>query len=181
MPAYVAMLRGINVTGRNMIKMERLRASFEALGFKNVQTYLQSGNVIFTAPGAAPKLQKQIEARLLADHGFEVKVFLRTGAELAAVVEANPFAKNTALEPAKLHVTFLSEDAPATAAETLKALVTQQEEFHIAGREIYLQCPASYGNTKLSNNNIERKLKLGATTRNWRSVNALCELVNASR
>ena len=108
MPAYVSMLRGINVRGKT-IKMERLRAAFEALSFFRVRTYAQSGNVVFeTTQGSPAALSKRIQERILRDFGFPVLVILKTTEEMERVVAGNPFAEEKSIEQSKLHVTFLS-------------------------------------------------------------------------
>ena len=174
MPTYIAMLRGINVSGNKMIRMEALRASFGALKLTNVQTYVQSGNVIFGfGNGPVAALSKKIEQRILRDFGFSVPIFLRTAKELEQIIKDNPFLNETAIDHSKLHITFLSDAAPKTALEALQPLAAKTERFRIIGRQIYLYCPDGYGRTKLSNNAIERKLSVGATTRNWRTVNTL--------
>ena len=170
---YVAMLRGINVAGRKPIPMERLRASFEALGFTHVRTYVQSGNVVFkAAPKPAATLARLIEERIAGDFGFAVSVLLKTAGELNEIMESNPFLEDQAIDRSKLHVTFLSKPARAP-ANSLDALVVKPERLHIKGRAIYLYCPNGYGRTKLSNNALEKKLSAVATTRNWRTVAAL--------
>jgi uncharacterized protein (DUF1697 family) len=174
MTSYVAMLRGINVSGHKLIKMEQLRASFEGLGFAEVRTYVQSGNVLFrTRSIAEASIARRIEERISHDFGFAVPVFLRTAKELTDIVDGNPFLKDRAVDHSKLHVTFLSAVAPGTAAKNLEPLAIEPDRFHISHQEVYLYCPGGYGNTKLSNSAIEKKLGLGATTRNWKSVNAL--------
>jgi len=174
MPTYIAMLRGINVSGHKMVKMEALRASFGALRLSNVQTYVQSGNVIFgIGNGSVAALSEKIEQRILRDFDFSVPVFLRTAKELEEIIKDNPFLKETAIDHSKLHITFLSDAAPKTAPEALQPLAVKPEQFHAIGRQIYLYCPNGYGRTKLSNTAIERKLSVGATTRNWRTVNTL--------
>jgi uncharacterized protein (DUF1697 family) len=174
MPTYIAMLRGINVTGSKIIKMEALRASFAALGFKNVKSYVQSGNVIFEAPGvSAAGLAKKIEQKILRDFGHEVPVFLRTPKDMEETVKRNPFLKDPAIDHARLYVTFLAETAPKTAADLLQPLAVGPEQIRVIGREIYLYCPNGYGKTKISNTAIEKKLKVGATTRNWKTTQTL--------
>jgi uncharacterized protein (DUF1697 family) len=174
MPIFIAMLRGINVTGHKIIKMEALRASFAALGFKNVKSYVQSGNLIFETPtGSNAVLSAKIEKKILRDFGHAVPAFLRTAKEMAEVVKRNPFPKDPAIDQSKLHVTFLADVAPKTAAELLQPLAAGAEQIRVNGREIYLYCPLGYGQSKISNNAIEKKLSLGATTRNWRTTNAL--------
>jgi len=164
---YVALLRGINVNGHNIIKMEPLRASFEGLGLRNVQTYVQSGNVVFEArEKAAARLSEEIAKRIHGDFGFPVAVLLKTSAELQRIIDENPFLHQVGIDQSKLHVTFLSAPAPKTAGTHLDALAVKPEQFHIHGREIYLYCPNGYGRTKLSNSAIEKKLGVEATTRN---------------
>jgi len=174
MPVYIAMLRGINVSGQKLIKMERLRLAFEELGFGQVETYIQSGNVIFkTAKVSAASLAKKIEGKILSGFGFSVPVIVRTPAELGEVLKRNPFLKEAGIDECRLHVTFLSEAAPKTAEKILRPLAVNSERFWICGREIYLHFPDGYGVTKLSNSAIEKKLSVAATTRNWKTVNAL--------
>lgn len=177
MPTHIAMLRGINVSGHKPVKMERLRASFEALGFTDVKTYVQSGNVVFkTAKISEISLVTKIAKKVLDDFGFSVSVLVRTPAELDAVLERNPIAKQAGAEENKLYVTFLSQPAPKGTEELLKPLATAAEQIHVDGREIYLHCPNGYGTTKVSNTAIEKKLSAQATTRNWRTVKNLFEM-----
>jgi uncharacterized protein (DUF1697 family) len=177
MPTYIAMLRGINVSGHKLIKMDQLRASFQALGFRNVRTYVQSGNVVFEA-GNDPvaSLSAKIVKRILREFGFGVPVLLKTAKEMERIIRHNPFLKATGIDHSRLHVTFLSEATPRTAEKSLEPLVMNSEQFRINGQEIYLYCPNGYGKTKLSNSAIEKKLSVVATTRYWKTVNALLDL-----
>jgi uncharacterized protein (DUF1697 family) len=168
------MLRGINVSGKKIVKMERLRASLSKLGFTNVKTYVQSGNIIFESENNSTSTHStKIEQMIVRDFGFSVPVFLKTSKEMQEVVKRNPFVKDSAIDQSKLHVTFLSGAPPATALEVLRPLAAASEQFQISGREIFLYCPDGYGNTKLSNTAVERKLSLGATTRNWTTTKTL--------
>ena len=177
MPTYIAMLRGINVSGHKIIKMDALRASLTKLGFNEVQTYLQSGNVIFkTASDSAAGVSGKIEQRILRDFGFVVPVLLRTAKELAKVVARNPFLKDPSLDQSRFHVSFLSGAPSKTACAELAPLITGAEQIHVAGREIYLYCPNGYGNSKISNVAIEKRLSLPATTRNWNTTKTLLTL-----
>ena len=179
MPTYIAMLRGINVSGHKLIKMEALRASFAALRLSNIQTYVQSGNVVFgVGSGSVAALCEKIEQRILRDFGFSVPVFLRTAKELEEIIRDNPFLKQSAIDHSKLHVTFLSDAAPRLAHEALQPLAIKPEQFRVIGRQVYLYCPNGYGRTKLSNTAIEKKLLVGATTRNWNTVNTLLAMTN---
>ena len=178
-PTFIAVLRGINVGGHKIVKMERLRATFEALGFGNVRTYVQSGNVVFDGQGVpgkvAEKIAAKIAARLERDFGFSVPVTVLTGEALGRVVAENPFVKEKGIDPAKLHVTFLSGPAAAEGLKKLGALPAGPDRFFcgLPSTTVYLHCPESYGNSKLSNGAIEKALALGATTRNWKTVTTL--------
>jgi uncharacterized protein (DUF1697 family) len=177
MPTYVAMLRGINVGSGKIVKMERLRASFEALGLNGVRTYVQSGNVIFESEkNSATELSRKIEEKIRGDFGFAVSVLLKTAKEIGQTVSDNPLVKEKGIDHSKLHVTFLSDAPPKTAVKALEPLATGRERFRILNREIYLYCPDGYGRTKLSNNAIEKKFSVVATTRNWRTVNTLLDM-----
>jgi uncharacterized protein (DUF1697 family) len=179
MPAYVAMLRGINVTGHNSIKMEQLRGLCNRLGFQRVETYVQSGNIVFQAKTENPALlSKRIGKSILDSFGFETPVIVRTLKEMENVVASNPFLKEKDIDSSKLHVTFLREVAQKTSLKTLEKLATSQDRFYPASREIYLYCPEGYGRTKLSNNAIEKALSVTATTRNWRTTNTLLDMVS---
>src|SRR5258705_2865807 len=177
MPTYVAMLRGINVGSGKIVKMDRLRASFEALGFGGVRTYVQSGNVIYESEEKSPaELSNKIEDKIQRDFGFTVPVLVKTSKEIAQIVSDNHLVKEKWIDHSKLHVTFLSDAPPRTAVNVLEPLATGRERFHILNREICLYCPDGYGRTKLSNNAIEKKLSVVSTTRNWRTVNTLLEM-----
>jgi uncharacterized protein (DUF1697 family) len=173
---YITMLRGINVSGQKIIKMERLRAMFEGMGFGSVKTYVQSGNVIFETNEPAASLSPKIQKRILKDFGFEVTVLTKSAKEMADIVKRNPFVKDKAIDQTRLYVTFLSDDPPKNALELIQPLAAVEEQIRIAGRAVYLYCPNSYGNTKLSNNAIEKKFSCGATTRNWNTTKTLLEM-----
>ena len=176
MTSCIAMLRGINVGGKR-VKMEKLRTLFEALGFAKARTYIQSGNVLFNSNTANESaIIARIEKQILADFGFAVQVFLRTEKEMADVIKRNPFTRDKTVDQSKLHVTFLSDDAPAAAAAVLETLAAKAERYHVSGREIFLHCPNGYGTSKLANPFIERKLRVSATTRNWKTANTLLAL-----
>ncbi|HXN09230.1 MAG TPA: DUF1697 domain-containing protein [Candidatus Acidoferrales bacterium] len=181
MPVYIAMLRGINVLGHKTIKMESLRASFEALGFRNVKTYIASGNVIFqTAKNSSLNLSKKIGDRISRDFGFPVSIVLITSKDLQKVVQRNPFAQKKAIDASRLHVTFFAELPAKTAWKNLRVLPRKPDLFLAGSQEVYLYCPDGYGRTKLSNAAFERILSVVATTRNWKTVNKLSEMAHAS-
>jgi uncharacterized protein (DUF1697 family) len=179
MPAYVAMLRGINVAGHNPIKMEQLRGLCNGLGFQNVETYVQSGNVVFqTTTDNASALSKRLNETILESFGVNTPVIIRTSKEMLTLIANNPFVKEKDIDPSKLHVTFLSETARKGSTKRLEALATNPDRFHTILREIYLYCPGGYGRTKLSNNAIEKALSVTATTRNWKTTNTLFRMVS---
>ena len=177
MPTFIAMLRGINVSGHKIMKMERLRAAFEGLGFGNVQTYVHSGNVVFEAKAAAPTgIATTLVHRIERDFGFSVPVTVVTGQEMGRIFRENPFVKEAGVDLSKLHVTFLADTPAAAGLAKMGALPAGPDRFHWRSRCVYLHCPQGYGNTKLSNNAIERALSVGATTRNWKTVTTLHQM-----
>jgi uncharacterized protein (DUF1697 family) len=176
MSTYVAILRGINVSGHKIIKMERLRAAFEEMEFASVKTYVQSGNVIFETGEPPAGLAAKIEKRILDEFGFDVPVLTKSSKEMMEIVKRNPFLKDASIDRGKLHVTFLSDDPPRNALDLLEPLAVGAEQARIVGRAVYLYCPNGYGNTKLTNTAIEKKLSCRATTRNWATTNKLLEM-----
>jgi uncharacterized protein (DUF1697 family) len=174
MKTFISMLRGINVGGQKMIRMETLRGIYEGSGFTNVRTYVQSGNVVFeSTEGEAAALTKRIEAQIERSCGYSVSVFIREGRDLQRILTSNPFLRGRNEDPSKLHVTFLYQPPPEPAWSNLKAPGDGPDEFARGEQEIYLFCPNGYGKTKLSNSFFERKLGMPVTTRNWNTVNAL--------
>ena len=179
MAAYIAMLRGVNVSGHNTINMEVLRGLCEGLGFRNVDTYIQSGNLVFQSATENPAIfSKRIGEAILQSFGFDTPVIVRTSKEMRNVIANNPFLKEKGIDSSKLHVTFLSETAQKGSVKKLQTLATSPDRFYPAFREIYLHCPGGYGRTKLSNNAIEKSLSVRATTRNWKTTNILFEMVS---
>ncbi len=171
MTTYIALLRGINVSGHNPIKMETLKTLFESLGFSQVRTYIQSGNVVFeSAEKDDSALKAAIEAQIKQQFDFEVAVMLRTATEWHQIMSKNPFQSAADADGTKVHIVFFSQAPDAALVEQLSALPFDNDEFTVIDREMYLHCPNGYGRTKLSNPFIERKLKVTSTTRNWRSV-----------
>lgn len=178
MPAYIAILRGINVGGRKPVRMEQLRESCAALGFRSIETYVQSGNIVFLDAEKSPSnLSKSISEAILGDFGFRVPVLVKTSKEMGEVIMRNPFLKETGIDPSKLHVTFLSVAASKDALKSLERFPTKPDRFYVGRQEIYLYCPG-YGKTKLSNTAFEKALSIGTTTRNWKTVGALFEMAS---
>jgi uncharacterized protein (DUF1697 family) len=175
MTSHIALLRGVNVGG-NVLKMERLRAVLTDLGLADVKSYVQSGNVLFTATGPAAKLAQRIEAKLAGEARLPVSVIIRTPAQLGRIIEANPFLGEAGVDARTLHVTFLAGRAPRPGLAALGAVASGADRWRAAGAEIYLHCPGGYGRTKLNNTAIEKLLGVCATTRNWNTVRTLYEM-----
>jgi uncharacterized protein (DUF1697 family) len=177
MPTYIAMLRGINVGGHKKVPMDRLQELFEALGFQQVKTYIQSGNVVFKAPKGSPsELSKKIEGKILAEFGFSSTVITRTPDELGKAIQNNPFVKESRIEPAKVHIAFLSQVPKAEAVKELEARATASEQLRQSGKEIYLYYRDGMGRAKLTGNVLEKVLAVTATARNWNTVNRLYQM-----
>lgn len=177
MTQYLSILRGINVSGHRKLPMKELKALYGSLGFTEVQTYIQSGNAVFRASGTAAKLAEQIEEAIRAQYGYEVPVIVVTQQELRAIVEENPFLGERDIETDKLHVTLLAEKPGNEAAAKLVDIDYSPDRFVLSGKAVYLYCPGGYGNTKLSNAFFENKLKVKATTRNWKTMNTLLDMM----
>jgi len=172
---YIALLRGVNVGG-NTLSMERLRGLGAEFGLRNARTYVQSGNLVFEADRTAAHWSATLERALAGKSRLPIRVLVRTGAEIAAVVERNPFLREKGIEPARLYVTFLNRAPAKPALAALSAIDAGADRLHRAGLEVYLHCPTGYGRSKLNNNVIERALGIAATTRNWRTVTVLAEM-----
>ncbi|MCX6258607.1 MAG: DUF1697 domain-containing protein [Bacteroidia bacterium] len=176
MPVYLSILRGINVGGHRKIVMSDLRALYEGLGFSNVITYIQSGNVIFTNDNN-PDLTGRIEQSVFRKYGFQVPVIIRSQQEMQDLLKSNPFLTRPEINKDKLHVTFLSgEPQPADIQKTME-INYPPDEFIISGRHIFLFCPFGSGRSKLTISFFEKNLKLTATTRNWNTVTELAGLM----
>ncbi len=174
MLTYISLLRGINVSGQKLIKMADLKTLYLGLGFANVRTYLQSGNVVFECPHQDPgELADRIEAQIEQVYGYPVTVFIRRPEDFQRILAENPFVDRPGAEPNRLLVTFLHHQPVNTKLTDLSIPPGTSDELYIGEAEIYLFCPGGYGKSKLSNNYFERKLGVPATTRNWKTVNAL--------
>jgi len=158
----VALLRGVNVGGNNLLPMKDLAAMFTAAGCKNVVTFIQSGNVVFDGnPKAGAAVCSQIEAKF----GFKTTIILRTLAEMEAIVAGNPYPV-----PDLTHVMFLSSQPSPELVAQLDANRSVPDQFTVAGKEIYLHLPNGAGRTKLTSPYFDSKLKAVTTARNWRTV-----------
>jgi uncharacterized protein (DUF1697 family) len=173
---HVALLRGVNVGGNNMLPMKDLAALFAKAGCSAVQTYIQSGNVIFRADAeVAARIPEAIAKAIAARAKMRIPVVVRTAGELRRVVEKNPFLRRS-VDIEKLHVVFLAGKPGAATVAALDPKRSPPDEFIVQGAEIYLHCPNGYGRTKLSNAYFDAKLATTSTVRNWRTVLKLLDL-----
>ena len=173
---HIALLRGINVGGKNKLPMAKLVALFEKLGCEDVHTYIQSGNVAFAANAALAKtLPAQVSARLMKDLGLQVPVQLRSARELSKALRAHPFAAT--VEDSSLHVMFLADLPTATRLKKLDPDRSPGDRFSVVGREVYLCCPNGIARTKLTNAYFDAALDTVATIRNWRTATKLLAMV----
>ncbi|PYI55732.1 DUF1697 domain-containing protein [Paenibacillus flagellatus] len=179
MNRYVALLRGINVSGQKPIKMADLKRMFEEMGFARVQTYIQSGNVLFEAEGEAETIRREIERGIEESFGFEVTVVLRTTADMERVVRSCPFPADALKEGESLYVSLLADTPSPQAIDKLPGYSDDIDEYRIAGRDVYILCRKGFGQSKFSNSFLERKLGVAATNRNWQTMTKLVALGRA--
>ena len=175
---YISLLRGINVSGQKKIKMVDLRALYEGLGFSDVVSYIQSGNVIFSSKMKdRKKLIEMIEEAILDAYGFEVPVLIRSHEEISSILDACPFPPGNIQEDGtKVLVSLLSSQVQGDDPGGIQRYVGDNERLELAGTEVYLYCGNGYGRSKLSNNLIEEKLRVRATTRNWKTMIKLLDM-----
>jgi len=177
MSTYISILRGINVSGHNMIKMDVVRQLYSELGFSDIQTFIQSGNVIFSSISSnTNQLEGAISKELHDNFGFDIPVLVLTPEELKTALNNNPFINDPIKDPAFMHLTFLSNLPDRSLIEKIPSNFFLPDEYFISGKTIYLYCPHGYGKTKLNNSFFENKLKLTATTRNLNTSNELLKL-----
>lgn len=180
MKTCIALLRGINVGGSHLLPMKELKAVVEKNGCVDVQTYIQSGNVVFrSAIADVSRLAKQLTAAVSRSHGFEPRVLVLTREELERAAAGNPFPEADE-NPKSLHLFFLAERPAKPDLKGFEALKTKTERFALKGKILYLLTPDGFGASKLAQR-AERLLGVEATARNWRTVTTLLDMANASR
>ena len=174
---YVALLRGINLGGNNMIRMADLKAEFEKLGFKNVVSYINSGNIAFDAPKSSEKkLSDKIEKAVEAMIGRNIDVMVRDQPSICEVVKNDPF-KGKYESHKEMHVLFIKDEMPAEKKKLLLEQQTDDERIKVDGREIYCHLKQGVAQSALMGKNfVDKKLKVSTTARNWRTVQKLAEL-----
>ena len=177
--AFAALLRGINVGGKNKLSMRDLCALLGTLGHEEVVSYIQSGNVVFRSADPDPaRVSKALEGAIGEHLGATVTVLLREHAELAAVAGGNPFLEH-GLAASRLHVLFLSDAPAGERVETLEPERSPGDQFAVSGRTVYLSYPNGSGRSKLTLDYFERRLGLAGTMRNWNTLLKLVELTSA--
>ncbi|MDP3462105.1 MAG: DUF1697 domain-containing protein [Bacteroidales bacterium] len=177
---YVCLLRGINVSGQKPINMVALEKMFNDLGFFGVQTYIQSGNIVFGADALAlPDPEQSIAGGIQQTFGFEVPAIVLDSGKLQEIVRKNPFTTDPDKDSSFFHLTLFSAMPETNPVEKLLQKRSEGEEVVCIGRSVYLYCPDGYGKTRLTNTFIEKVAGCSATTRNWRTVNELMRMADA--
>ena len=173
MTVYVGLLRGVNVGGKSKLPMADLRRVVEGCGFDDVRTYVQSGNVVFSAMGAASAVARKLRSAIAAETKLDPPIAIRTAAQLAKVVERCPFD-----DTANVHVTFLVEGAKGAAPKVDREQFAP-ERYDVKGKEVYLYLPTGLGRSKLAAALSKGAAAANGTTRNWRTVTTLLEMARA--
>lgn len=177
MTTHLALLRGINVSGHNMIKMEALKATLENIGFKNVQTYIQSGNVfVDTEEENASKVGFLIKQEIFKVFGHEVPIVVINKEDLEACFKNNPFLKEKDADIKKLYVAFVSIALRSESINDLKISQFKPDEASIDGNRIFIKYAVGAGKTRFDQKYIEKKLNVTATIRNWNTVTQLLKI-----
>ena len=177
MTVVVSMLRAVNLAGHNRMRMDALRVLYESLGLVDVQTYVQSGNVVFRTSGRdLTALAKRIENGIERSFGFRAAVIVRTCPELKDVLRRNPFAARTDVDPARLLVVFLAGHPDEEARRKISEVKVGPEELSLDGRELYIHYPNGIGRSKLTVALVEKALRVAGTGRNWNTVTKLLEM-----
>lgn len=174
---HLALLRGINVSGHKMIKMEALKKALENIGFTNVVTYIQSGNVFVETEEESPgKVSFLIKQEIFKSFGHDVPVIVIGKDDLQACLDRNLFLNDENVDLKKLYVSFISSELPENMITQLNLNFIKPDEIQLDGKRIYLKYDISPAKTKLDNKWIEKSMSVVATTRNWNTVNKLLEL-----
>ncbi len=177
MASFIALLRGINVGGRNKLPMAELRETCAALGWTGVRTYIQSGNIVFEASGRTAVLEEALEKAIAARFGFQPAVMVRSAAQATQLAEANPFRKESAKEPHWVLIGLAKQALKAAAAEAIEAKGRAGERVAEAGGALWFHYPAGVGTSKLTPALIDRAAGSPVTARNWRTLTTLIAML----
>ena len=177
MKTYIALLRGINVSGQKKIRMADLKSQLDELGWEGIRTYIQSGNIVFkSADGNPVLLAQKIKQKLQEKYGFEVPTLVLEPRELMHIINNNPFTRDPETAQERLYVTFLFDTPRADLVRKPREPKQSNEQFLIDDKIIFLYYPAGYGRAVMNNNAFEKGLKVEATKRNWKTINKLHEM-----
>ncbi len=177
MKTYIALLRGVNVSGKHKISMADLKFGLERLGLKDVLTYIQSGNIVFKSDIASTSyLEERIKKEINDSFGFDVPVLVMTRSDMENILQECPYKKTEDVEANRIYFVLLQRKPEDMLINTLKQTDYPNELFQVAEYCVYLNCTRGAGNAKLTNNLIERKLKVVATTRNHNTMVKLLAL-----
>ena len=176
---YIVLLRGINVSGQKKIKMEDLRAMCTNIGCENVKTYIQSGNLVLESSATSTTtIAEEIHQALQTTFGFDIPVMAFKAEAWQTTLDYNPFLEaDSTIDIKHLLVTFLDEEPTAENLAKVAAIKLGADQWKLVDNRIYLYCPNGYGRSKLTNTVLEQKLKVRATTRNWRSIHKIHALL----
>lgn len=178
MPAFISLLRAVNMTGHNAIRMTDLAALYAELGFRDPETYIQSGNVVYSTGEERSKdeMAAQIEQAIAARYGYTVPAMVRSVSDLKSILAANPYLAEEPIDPSRMAVIFLRETASADQIRQVEDIQYPPDRYTILGSEIYTYCPNGFGKTKIYTNFFEKKMKVTGTAGNWSTLLTLLEI-----
>lgn len=180
MQTFIALLRGINVGGHRKIEMAALRALASELGYSGVQSYIQSGNLVFTSAGPSAAIEASLEQAIATRFGFPVEVLVRAAADWPALLRGNPFPAACAAEPNLVMMALAKRPPRPDAVPALRERATQGERIEAAGEALWFHYAGGVARSKLSPTLIDRLVGSPVTARNWRSVQKLAELAGVA-
>ncbi|MFD1773934.1 DUF1697 domain-containing protein [Paenibacillus rhizophilus] len=177
MGKYIALIRGINVGGNKIVKMQDLKTMLQSLGFQNVKTYIQSGNVVFDGGETGEEaLKESIEKGIRDTFGFDASVIIRTAEELEAAIANNPFELAEPEEFKRLYVSFLAGELTDEAMERLRPYEDGEDKLRVIGKEMYILYCTKVSDSPLFKVPLEKIMGVSATSRNWNTVNKLAAM-----
>jgi len=178
MQVLISLLRGVNMAGHNKIKMTDLEALYRELGIRDAETFIQSGNVVFSNPENIPvtDLVAKIETGILRKFKYNIPVIIRSPEELGEIISNNPFSKEENFNIERLAVIFLYKEPSEEQIGKVKNINYPPDKFKLSGKEIYIYCPNGFGKSKIYTGFFENKMKVPGTGRNWKTINTLYDM-----
>lgn len=178
MRILISMLRALNMTGHNSMRMSDLSELYKKLGFSDAETYIQSGNVVFSYNGdlTDEEISSNIEAAISENYKFKIPVIIRSVKEILEIQKSNPFVNEDGFDPSKMSVIFLREKTSREQIIKMSGIDFPPDRYKIKGKEIYIYCPNGFGKTKLYTNFFENKMGVTGTARNWKTVARLLQI-----